>query len=186
MKRVLFTAFIFALLLGCASTPVPCPEEEDVQHKDVVENSANETYRPGYTVLAYDRPGLVGKVAAAPGHVLTTEPDQNYLALELTLEEKKREVLEKLQNGVAAKLKAEAAERRKNEDRIKIPTQLVSQKPSRPAEASSSHKKVSPWRQAWERYCNNGQGLTDEDIEILKRESYVVPVEFRNSCLPPK
>ncbi len=184
MKRILLSAFIFSLLItGCAGKPAPCPKDETVAP---VELKEPDVYRPGYTVLAYDRPGLVGRIASAPGHVLTTEPAQDYAELEKTLDAQKREKLLKIQKETADKLKSDAEEKRKYEDRITIPKISSTQAPVKEAVKPVVATEEELWQQAWKRYCDNGQGLTNADIEILKNDNYTIPVQFMGRCLPPK
>jgi len=174
MKRlVAVSVLLFVFMCGCASKVVIPPE--DPAPAKIIEGERG-TYRPGYTILAYDRPDLVGRIAAAPGHVLTTEPNQDYSEVskqhERQAKDKKRtqEIL---------------AFQKKRDSKQLIANKKESVKPL-PKHKKSNAQKESDWQRAWRHYCANGVGMTDQDIEIIKRENYIVPAEFDKNCFPPK
>lgn len=39
---------------------------------------------------------------------------------------------------------------------------------------------------AWDRYCDNGQGMTPNDEAIIEEMNYVIPERLEGDCLPPK
>lgn len=186
MRSMLIIGSLLMLCIaGCSTAKPVAPEYRDAVTKG--RDPGPDVYRPGQTVLAYDRPGLVGRIAAAQGHVLTTKPNQDYQKVQKRLdEEKKRAEFE-------AKAKKERLKRLKEQKKSKNPLivrleDMDNTKKTSPKNITQSRpsSKIEPRIQAWKHYCNNGEGMTDADIRILKKENFSIPVNFQKNCYPPK
>lgn len=178
MKAIVAVAvLLFMFLSGCVlKAEKPVKEVKPVKPVVVI-SGEKDVYRPGYTILAYDRPGLVGRIAASQGHVLTTESDQDYTAISAQLEyeakaKKRAKTLIKFQ-------------KMRDQEKVSSQSKIVKKETKSRIPLKSWNKEEARLR-AWKRYCNSGLGMTDEDINILKRENFVIPAAFAKYCRPPK
>lgn len=168
MKAKSFTISLLALAaVGCASDPPPKPPEPDQERL----TSIHVIRDSGYQTTDQRPQGIAGAGINQGGyvHVLHDEPSNAGVDIAEPVASTQPADL-----GDQGGLEEDRQEKVSDDD----PGHKASNDMKR------AEKPVDKVRRAWERYCNAGEGMTDEDWEITNTTK--MPEDLRKRCLPPK